>query len=104
MKTVEISPRNKTTLYGTLVKREADIRKGGRGTFVRAGRKAKNAATWKHKKFKGSVNLKRLPSEIVTAKVRSNAPEDERRLLNSFLGFVDRQCGDQVLSITIRYH
>ena len=103
MKTIEISPRKKAPLYSTLVKREAEIRKGGRGTFVRAGRKAKGAATWKHKKYKGSVNLKRAPSEVVTAKIRSSAPEDERRLLNSFLGFVDRQCGDRVLSITIHY-
>jgi hypothetical protein len=49
------------------------------------------------------VNLRRGLGEVVTAKIRSSQPEDERRLLNSFLGFVDRQCGDQVLSITIRY-
>lgn len=103
MKIVEISPRKKASLYATLVKREAEIRQGGRGTFVRAGRKTKGAATWKHKKYKGSVNLKHNPSEVVTAKIRSSAPEDERRLLNSFLGFVDRQCGDRVLSIAIHY-
>ncbi len=103
MKTIEISPRKKAPLYGTLVKRQDEIRKGGRGTFVRAGRKAKSAATWKHKKYKGSVILRRDPSEVVIAKVRSTVPEDERRLLNSFLGFVDRQCGDRVESITIHY-
>jgi hypothetical protein len=103
MKTVEISPRKKAPLYATLVKREAAIRKGGRGTFVRAGRKTAGGTTWKHKKYKGSVSLKHDASEVVTAKVRSSVPEDERRLLNSFLGFVDRQCGDRVMSITIHY-
>jgi hypothetical protein len=103
MKTVEISPLRKAPLYTTLVKREAEIRAGGRGTFVRAGRKTAGGTTWKHKKYKGSVSLKHDASEVVTAKVRSSVPEDERRLLNSFLGFVDRQCGDRVSSITIRY-
>jgi hypothetical protein len=103
MKTVEISPRDKSAIYSTLVKREAAIRQNGRGTFVRSGLKRAGSAIWKHKKFNGSVNLKRGPAEAVTARIRSSQPEDERRLLNSFLGFVDRQCGDQVLSITIHY-
>jgi len=103
MKTVEISPRDKSAIYSTLVKREAAIRQNGRGTFVRSGLKRAGSTIWKHKKFKGSVNLKRGPAEAVTARIRSSQPEDERRLLNSFLGFVDRQCGDQVLSTTIRY-
>ena len=29
--------------------------------------------------------------------------EDERKLLSSFLGFVDRHSGDQVATITIHY-
>jgi hypothetical protein len=103
MKTVEILPRKKSPLYSTLVRREAAIRLKGLGTFARSGPKRQGSATWKHKRFKGSVNLKRGPADVVTAKVRSSQPEDERRLLNSFLGFVDRQCGDQVLSITIHY-
>ena len=40
---------------------------------------------------------------IVTAKVRAATPEDERKLLSSFLGFVDRHSGDRVDTITIRY-
>jgi hypothetical protein len=104
MKIVEITPRERSPLYGTLVKREAAIRKKGLGTFSRKGPPRQGAATWKHKRFKGTVSLKRDTEQSVTAKIRSGAPEDERRLLNSFLGFVDRQCGDQVATITIRYH
>jgi hypothetical protein len=103
MKTVEILPRNRSPVYSALVKREAAIRQNGRGTFARSGLKRQGSAIWKHKKFKGSVNLRRGPAEVVTAKIRSSQAEDERRLLNSFLGFVDRYCLDQVLSITIRY-
>jgi len=103
MKIVEILPRKKSALYSILVKRQAAIRRTGRGTFVRSRPGGQGSATWKHKKYKGSVSLKRGAAEVVTAKIRSSVREDERRLLNSFLGFVDRQCGEQVLSITIHY-
>jgi hypothetical protein len=104
MKTVEIVPRARARLYGTLVAKEAAIRKGGRGTYVRVGRKTQDATRWKHKNYTGSVELKRGASESVTAKVRAATPEDERKLLSSFLGFVDRHAGDQVTTITIHYH
>src|SRR6516164_4178184 len=104
MKIVEIVPRARARLYGTLVAKEAAIRKSGRGTYVRVGRASQHAARWKHKKFKGSLALSRDASEAVTAKVRAASPEDERKLLSSFLGFVDRHAGDQVTTITIHYH
>src|SRR5262249_9566296 len=88
MKIVEIVPRARTRLYGTLGAKEAAIRKSGRGTYVRVGRKSQRAARWKHKKFKGTLDLSRDASEAVTAKVRASTPEDERKLLSSFLGFV----------------
>ena len=103
MKIVEIVPRARSKLYGTLVAKEAAIRKSGRGTYVRVGRKTKQAAQWKHKKFKGTLALTRGDSDAVTAKVRATTPEDERKLLSSFLGFVDRHAGDQVTTITIHY-
>jgi len=103
MKLVEITPRQKTKLYAALVKKEADIRGRGRGTFFRAGRKAAARAEWKHKKFQGSIQLARGDAEVVTAKVRSRKLEEERQLLSSFLGFVDRHCGDGVSTILIEY-
>src|SRR5262245_320139 len=103
MKVVEIVPRARTRLYGMLVAKEAAIRQGGRGTYVRVGRKRKDAARWKHRNYRGSVDLKRGDSEVVTAQVRAANPEDERKLLSSFLGFVDRHSGDQVATITIHY-
>jgi hypothetical protein len=103
MKLVEITPRQRTRLYSALVKKEADIRGRGRGTFFRVGRKAQTKAEWKHKKFQGSIRLERGDAEAVTAKVRSSKLEEERQLLSSFLGFVDRHCGDGVSTILIQY-
>ena len=103
MKVVEITPQGNERLYGALIAKEADIRRRGRGTYVPVGRRGKGAARWKHKKYRGSVALKRGPAEVVTAKVRASTPEDERRLLASFLGFVDRHSGEQVRTITIHY-
>jgi hypothetical protein len=104
MKIVEIMPLKKSPLYGGLVKREAAIRKNGRGTFSRRGPARSGAATWSHKRFKGSVSLKREGAELVRAKIHSRTPEDEGSLLKAFLGFVDRHFGDQVATITIHYH
>jgi hypothetical protein len=103
MKVVEVVPRERARLFGTLIAKEASIRKNGRGTYVRVGRKTSDAARWKHKMYRGSVQLKRGPSEVVTARIRASTPEDERRLLSSFLGFVDRHSDDQVATITIHY-
>ena len=104
MKIVEITPRKKSSLYGGLIKREADIRKRGRGTFARKGPMRAARATWNHKRFKGSVSLTREDEELVRAKVSSRTPEDEGGLLKAFLGFVDRHFGNQVATITIHYH
>jgi hypothetical protein len=103
MKVVEIVPLGRARLFGTLVAKEASIRKNGRGTYTRVGRKTADAARWKHKMYRGSVQLKRGPSEVITAKIRASIPEDERKLLSSFLGFVDRHSDDQVATITIHY-
>ena len=103
MKIIEIVPRARKHLYGTLVAKEDAIRKSGRGTYVRVGRKSQRAARWKHKKFKGTIELNRGESEGVSAKVRASTAEDERKLLSSFLGFVVRHAGDQVTTITIHY-
>ncbi len=103
MKIVEIVPRQRAHLYDTLVAKEAAIRKSGRGTYTRIGRKIRGSTRWKHKTYRGSVQLAHGPSEVVTAKVRAATAEDERRLLASFLGFVDRHSGDHVDTITIQY-
>ena len=103
MKIVEITPRPRARLFGTLTDKQAAIRRKGRGTYERVGRKSARAARWRHKMYGGSVELKRDPSEMVTARIRAAQPEAERRLLSSFLGFVDRHSDDKVATITIHY-
>jgi hypothetical protein len=96
MKVIEIVPRRSARLYDALVAKEAAIRKNGRGTYSRVGRATRRGTQWKHKMYRGTVRLARDRSEVVTAKVRATTPEDERRLLSSFLGFVDRHSQNQV--------
>jgi hypothetical protein len=46
MKIVEIVPRHRAHLYDTLVAKEAVIRKSGRGTYTRIGRKVRGSTRW----------------------------------------------------------
>jgi hypothetical protein len=99
MKLVQIIPLERKRLYGAMVKKEAEIRKRRAGAFSRVGAKKQNQAKWKHIRFKGWINLKREPSEIVMAKV--NSPDWQ--LLAAFVGWVDRHFGDEVQAVNIRY-
>jgi len=101
MKIVQIVPREKTRLYGALVKKQAAIARRGMGTFYRAGRKTRNAAKWRHKKYKGWIRLERGLSEVVTAEIHTLSAGHEWELLSAFLGFVDRHFGDATTAITI---
>jgi hypothetical protein len=86
-----------------MIKKQADIRKSGRGTFSRAGAKRRNAARWTHVRYKGSIRLEPGLSDAVKAEVKSPVRGDEARLLSSFLGWLDRHFGDQLSSVTVQY-
>ena len=103
MKRLQIVPRGGTRLYSAMVKREAEIRRGGRGTFSRAGRKRASAARWKHARYVGSLSLKRNPSEMITVEIKSPDQGDEARLLSAFLGWIGRHFGAEVQTVTIQY-
>lgn len=103
MKTIEITPRPRNQLYKVLVDKETAIQQRGRGTYMRVGRRSQRSVQWKHKMYRGSVRLLHGRDEIVTAKIRAPTAEEERRLLSSFLGFVDRHSAEGVDTITIRY-
>ena len=45
MKMLQIVPRDGTRLYGAMIRKQAEIRRGGRGTFSRAAARKRNAAT-----------------------------------------------------------
>jgi hypothetical protein len=103
MKVVQIVPRDGTRLYGAIVKKQADIRKSGRGTFARVGTRKRNAARWSHVRYKGSINLEAGMSDAVNVEIKSPEKGDEARLLSSFLGWLDRHFGDQVSAVNIQY-
>jgi hypothetical protein len=103
MKLLQIVPRDGTRLYGAMVRKEADIRKSGRGTFSRAGARRRNAARWKHIRYKGSISLEPGLSDVVTVEIKSTDKGDESRLLSAFLGWLDRHFGEHVQSVNIQY-
>jgi hypothetical protein len=103
MKLLQIVPRGRMRLYGAMIKKQADIRKSGRGTFSRAGAKRRNAARWTHVRYKGSINLEPGLSDAVNVEIKSPERGDEARLLSSFLGWLDRHFGDELSSVNIQY-
>jgi hypothetical protein len=103
MKLLQIVPRDGTRLYGAMVKKQAEIRRSGRGTFLRTGRKRRAAARWSHVRYKGAVDLAAGPADAVAVEIRSPDIGDEARLLSSFLGWLDRHFGASVSSVNIQY-
>jgi hypothetical protein len=102
MKHLEIVPRDGTGLYGAVIKKQAEIRKGGRGTFMRASA-GKRAARWTHLRYKGSLKLAPGSANAVEVEIKSPERGDEARLLSSFLGWMDRHFGDRLSSVNIQY-
>ena len=103
MKLLQIVPRDGTRLYGAMIKKQAEIRKSGRGTFSRAGARKRNAARWTHVRYKGSIDFKPGVADAVDVRIRSPDHSDEARLLSSFLGWLDRHFGEQISSVNIQY-
>ena len=103
MKLLQIVPRDGTRLYGAMIRKQAEIRRSGRGTFLRAGAQKRNAARWTHVRYTGSINLEPGPSQAVVAIIKSPDRGDEARLLSSFLGWLDRHFGEHLLSVNIEY-
>jgi hypothetical protein len=65
MKLLQIMPRAGTRLYSAMIKKQAEIRKSGRGTFSRAGARRRQAVRWTHVRYKGSINLEPGLSEAI---------------------------------------
>jgi hypothetical protein len=86
-----------------MIRKQADIRRSGRGTFSRAGAQRRSGVKWTHVRYKGSINLQPAASEAVAAVIRSPDRGDEARLLSSFLGWLDRHFGEHLSSVNIKY-
>ena len=101
---IEIIPKRGRRLFGSLVKRESELAQGNRGTFFRSGRKAKNKARWKHKKYVGWLNIRRTPVEGVSVEVNTRSRQGtDWQLLQAFIGFMVRNFADQVESMQIHF-
>jgi hypothetical protein len=98
MKLLQVIPRDGTRLYGAMLRKQAEIRRNGRGTFLRARARKRNAARWTHVR-----NFASGPSEKVEVAIQSPDRGDEARLLSSFLGWLDRHFGKQLSSVKIEY-
>ncbi len=103
MKLLNVVPRHGIALLSAIVKKQAEIRKNGRGTFVRAGAKPRGGARWKHLRYKGSLELRPGEADAVTVRIKSSDRGDEARLLSSFLGWLDRHFGKHIASVNIEY-
>jgi hypothetical protein len=71
MKIIQIVPREGLALYAALVKKEAEIRKKGLGTFYRASAKKRNSSKWRHRAYRDWMKLERGLSEVVLAEIQA---------------------------------
>src|SRR6266702_4214293 len=103
MKLLQVISRDGARLYGAMIRKQAEIRRNRRGTFLRARARKRDVARWAHVRYKGSINIAPGPSEAVKVAIQSPDRGDEARLLSSFLGWLDRHFGKQLSSIKIEY-
>jgi hypothetical protein len=103
MKFLQIVPADETRLYGAMIRKQAEIRRMGRGTFSRARARKAHRARWTHLRYKGSIDLEPGPVRAVEAIIKSPNRGDEARLLSSFLGWLDRHFGEHLSSVNIEY-
>lgn len=104
MRRIQIVPKPGNNLYGEMIAKEISLAQKKQGTLHRCGNKKKDQAEWSHKTFKGRINLQRGLSDLVLAEIVSPAKDNsEWKLLQSFLGFVDRHFSDKVQAVSIQY-
>ena len=103
MKLLEVVPDHGTRLYGAMIRKQAEIHRKGRGTFTRARARKRNSARWTHVRYRGSISFEPGSLEAVEVTIQSPERGDEARLMSSFLGWLDRHFGEQLLSISIKY-
>jgi hypothetical protein len=84
MKLLQVLSRDGSRLYGAMIRKQAEIRRNGRGTFVRARARKRYSARWTHVRYEGSINFEPGSSEAV--EFASPDRGDEARLLSSLLG------------------
>jgi hypothetical protein len=69
MKMLQVVPRVGTHLYSAMIKKQAEIRRNGRGTFVRSGTRTRKAARWTHVRYRGSIDFRLGEADAVRASI-----------------------------------
>lgn len=100
---VTVNPKNNENIYGLLTKRELVLRKQKKGTLHRYGAKKKNEQKWGHSSKAGWITLQKCLGGVLVATVQSKNPDAEWELLNSFIGFIDRNFRDKISNINLNY-
>jgi hypothetical protein len=57
MKLLQVISSDGTRLYGAMIRKQAAIRRNGRGTFLRARARKRNAVKWTHHPLQGIDQL-----------------------------------------------
>lgn len=99
MKIVQVVPKAK--LNGKLKTLLKQTELGLRGTNTTLYRYSEGQ--WRHKKFRGKIKWDGGIGGIILAEVSSNDDEFERKLLESFIGYLNRHLGKHVENISITY-
>jgi len=101
MRQVHVISEEGFRLYSALVRKEADLKSRGLGTWRRSGKKVRDRAKWTHSRYPGWVKIARGMGEVVQIEVHS---EVEWQLLDAILGFLDRHFAEEIRSIHIYYY
>ena len=99
MKILQVVPRrdNRKTLKRLLIDKERALR-GSTTTFRRKG-----AGRWLHKRYTGWITWDESSGGILLAEIHSRQPDTEWRLLQAFVGYLDRHLAQQIDTITVFY-
>jgi hypothetical protein len=99
MKLLQVTPRakDKANLKALLKAKERELR-GGTTTFVR-----QREGRWRHKKYPGWISWDEAQGGVLVAEIRTRDHISEWRLLQSFVGYLDRHLSQHIESISITY-
>jgi hypothetical protein len=99
MKILQVVPkaRTRSTLKALLKAKERELR-GTSTTFVR-----QREGRWRHKKYQGWINWQEVQGGILVAEIKTLNVAVEWRLLQAFIGYLDRHLSHHIESISITY-
>lgn len=99
MKILQVVPKAKTKsrLKALLKAKERELR-GTSTTFIR-----QHEGRWRHKKYQGWINWEEVQGGILVAEVKTLNADVEWRLLQAFIGYLDRHFSGYIESISITY-